>query len=118
MENFLKKQIDRTYSQDPKYVLITCILITAFLIEKIAKYKKKCDGKLDLAYGKFSQKGNSTWIDRTYSQDPKYVKRTLTLTLTLTQTLDTYHRQSFSNTHFGQRSLEWSGVEWSGVHMD
>ena len=36
-------------------------------MEKIAKYKKKSDGKLDLAYGKFSQKGNCEWIDRTYS---------------------------------------------------
>ena len=38
--------------------------MAAFLIEKITKYKKN-DSKIDLAYGKFSQKGNSACIDRT-----------------------------------------------------
>jgi hypothetical protein len=47
--------------------------MATFLIEKIAKYIFKRDGKIDLAYGKFSQKGNSVWNDGTYSKDHKCV---------------------------------------------
>ena len=49
------------------------MLIAAFLIEKIAKYKKKHNSKIDLAYGKFSQKGNNVWNDSIYSYNSKYV---------------------------------------------
>ena len=45
----------------------------AFSIEKFAKYIFRRDDKIDLAYGKFSQKGNSVYNNVTYSYDPEYV---------------------------------------------
>ena len=35
--------------------------------------KKKHNSKIDLAYGKFSQKGNNVWNDSIYSYNSKYV---------------------------------------------
>ena len=66
-----KKEIGRAFSLDPEYEKI--MLTAAFLVEKIAKYKKKHNSKIDLAYGKISQKGNNVWNDSIYSYNPKYV---------------------------------------------